>query len=230
MTLSPDTIIDLPVESVALVVLQDLHEHGELVRQRWFNEARSLLGTGTHIDILIEAWGWLLAKALIAENPFSSQEAVILTRAGRDAVSQSSLEQIIASEKLGLDLHASLAGKIRPIFLLGDYETSEFKAMKEIEVRVRRLAGCPDELIGVDLMRKAFNPSTGPLADPSHEAGEKQARSDLFAGTIGSFNNPNSHRQVYYNDPNEASEVVLLADLLMRLLDAIEKRLNPKYA
>jgi hypothetical protein len=57
MNLSPDTIIDLPVESVALAVLQDLHEHGELVRQRWFNDARSLLGTGTHIDILIEAWG-----------------------------------------------------------------------------------------------------------------------------------------------------------------------------
>jgi uncharacterized protein (TIGR02391 family) len=142
-------------------------------------------------------------------------------------VRQSSLDQIIASERLGLGLHASLAGKIRPIFLLGDYETSAFKAMKELEVRVRRLAGYPDGLIGVDLMRKAFNPSTGPLADPSHEAGEKQARSDLFAGAIGSFKNPNSHRQVYYNDPNEASEVVLLADLLMRLLDAIEKRLYP---
>jgi hypothetical protein len=140
MSLSPDTINDLPVESVALVILQDLHEHGELVRQRWFNDAKNMLGSGAHINILIEAWAWLLSKTLTAVNPFSSQAEVIITRAGRAALKQSSLEQIIASERLGLDLHESLAGKVRPIFLLGDYETSSFKAMKEVEVRVRRLA------------------------------------------------------------------------------------------
>jgi uncharacterized protein (TIGR02391 family) len=89
---------------------------------------------------------------------------------------------------------------------------------------VRRLANFSDGLIGVDLMRKAFNPSTGPLADPSHEPGEKQARSDLFAGAIGSFKNPNSHKEVYYKNSNEASEVAILADLLMGILDTIEKR------
>lgn len=74
-------------------------------------------------------------------------------------------------------------------------------------------------------MREAFNPSGGPLTDPAHESGEKQARSDLFAGAIGSFKNPTSHRAVTYSDPTEASEVVLLADLLMRILDTIEAAL-----
>jgi uncharacterized protein (TIGR02391 family) len=71
-------------------------------------------------------------------------------------------------------------------------------------------------------MRQAFNPNDGPLTNASHEGGERQARSDLFAGAIGSFKNPTSHRAVTYSDPIEASEVITLADLLMRILDSIE--------
>jgi uncharacterized protein (TIGR02391 family) len=105
-----------------------------------------------------------------------------------------------------LDLHPRLEGKIRPIFLLGDYETAAFTAMKEVEVRVRELAGLPNELIGLSLMRQAFNPIGGPLTNTTHEGAERQARSDLFAGAIGSFKNPTSHRTVTYSDPTEASE------------------------
>jgi hypothetical protein len=36
---------------------------------------------------------------------------------------------------------------------------------------------------------------------------------------IGIVKNPSSHRQVDFDDPTLASEVVLLADLLLRLLD-----------
>lgn len=45
---------------------------------------------------------------------------------------------------------------------------------------------------------------------------------ELFAGALGTFKNPPSDRQVDYADPTEASEAVLLADLLMRLLDRLE--------
>lgn len=45
---------------------------------------------------------------------------------------------------------------------------------------------------------------------------------DLFKGAIGLFKNPASHRRVDFTDPTEAAEVVLLADLLMRLLNKIE--------
>lgn len=221
--LSAESIQDLPLESVALVILQDLHEHKQLIRERWFNDAKYYFGNGPHLEVLMEAWAWLQARALIVPDPYASSERVIVTRMGKQSASQACLESIIASERLGLQLHPTLAGKIRPIFLMGDYETSSFKAMKEVEVRVRQLSRLPDNLVGVALMRKAFDVTNGPLTISSHENGEKQARSDLFAGSIGSFKNPASHRQVSYNDALEASEVILLADLLMRILDQIER-------
>jgi len=223
LNLSTQAICDLSLESVALVILQDLHEHKQLIRQRWFNDAINYFGKGPHIEVLIEAWAWLQARALIAPDPYSSQEKIIVTRAGKQSACQSCLQAIVAAERLGLDLHPPLAGKIRPIFLMGDYETSSFKAMKEVEVRVRKLSNLPDGVVGVPLMRKAFDVEKGPLTNPLHENGEKQARSDLFAGAIGSFKNPASHRQVSYEDPTEASEVIMIADLLMRILDKIER-------
>jgi len=78
----------------------------------------------------------------------------------------------------------------------------------------------------VKLMRSAFNPDSGSLADSSLDPGERVGVMELFAGSIGTFKNPPSHRQVNYGDPTEASEVVLLADLLMRLLDRVAARIG----
>jgi uncharacterized protein (TIGR02391 family) len=221
--LTTNTIIELPLESLALAVLENYANADSWNRDNWLKAAQTALGRGPHIHALAEAWAWLEARALVAPKPDQSATgARIVTRAGKRAIRQGSLQEILAAERIGLDLHARLEGKIRPIFLLGDYETAAFKAMKEVEVRVRELAGLPNDLIGVTLMRQAFNPSGGPLTNATHEGGERQARSDLFAGAIGSFKNPTSHRTVTYTDPTEASEVIMLADLLMRILDSIE--------
>ncbi len=48
----------------------------------------------------------------------------------------------------------------------------------------------------------------------------------LFAGAVGTFKNPPSHRQINYADSTEAAEVIMLADLLMRILDKTAARLN----
>jgi hypothetical protein len=42
---------------------------------------------------------------------------------------------------------------------------------------------------------------------------------ELLAGSIGLFKKPSSHRGVDYADPVVATEIILLADLPLRLLD-----------
>lgn len=46
--------------------------------------------------------------------------------------------------------------KARTQFLIGEYEQGVFVSMKAVEVRVRRLGGFDNDLVGVDLMNKAF--------------------------------------------------------------------------
>lgn len=68
-------------------------------------------------------------------------------------------------------------------------------------------------------MSRAFKPDGGLLCDSSADGGEQVGTMNLFQGAIGLFKNPVSHRQVDYANPTIASEVVLFADLLLRILD-----------
>jgi uncharacterized protein (TIGR02391 family) len=70
-------------------------------------------------------------------------------------------------------------------------------------------------------MKRAFS-NGGPLRDKEADKGEADAQMALFWGAIGFFKNPASHRRVHYEDATEASEAVLLADLLLRILDRVQ--------
>jgi uncharacterized protein (TIGR02391 family) len=121
-------------------------------------------------------------------------------------------------------LHPLIETEARPQFLINKPEQGVFASMKAIEVRVRKLSGFGDEVIGVDLMNKAFGP-TGPLTDMSTGKGEQDGIRMLFAGAYAVFRNPAGHRQVDYTDLSEAAESVQAASLLMRILDRAEDRL-----
>ena len=166
----------------------------------------------------------MFSSGLVAHN-FDQNEptAFFVTRLGQRVIADG-IEVVRATQRLAMELHPRIEAKVRRQFLMGDYELACFAAMKIVEVRVRELAGESDSMLGAKLMQAAFSPSIpGPLCDPSMEGGEAVARMNLFAGAMGLFKNPTSHREVEFDDPAEAAEVVLFADLLMRILDRVEE-------
>ena len=175
---------------------------------------------------LAEAWAWLRTNGLVAE----SAEALIagqmpvpgyefVTRLGERVVAhERPLEWISATWRLALPLHPRLDERARRQFVMGEFEAAVFIAMKEVEVAVRERAGLADTVIGTDLMNKAFG-DQGPLSNPSRPKAERDGVQSLYRGAMSVFKNPTSHRSVELSDPVEAAEMVLLADLLLRMLD-----------
>jgi len=223
--LSDEDIVALPLDRLAMVVLRHLALTDEWNTYNFRNAQRLRGRDDLALRACAEAINWLLAHGLISHGhpTQDSAEAMFLTRQGREAV-LSGPARHLALQRLSTDLHPSLE-RVRSQFLIGEYELAAFAALREVEIRVRDLAGEPNSAIGVPLQRKAWNPQNGPLRDTDLDAGERAAVADLFAGAIGTFKNPPSHRQVDYENPTEASEVVLLADLLLRMLDRTAARL-----
>jgi uncharacterized protein (TIGR02391 family) len=87
-------------------------------------------------------------------------------------------------------LNQTIREKVWQLFSNEQYDTAVFEAMKAVEVSVRDAAGLSAKEIGKDLMRKAFDVNAGPLTDMQAEPAERQARSDLFAGAMGSYKEP----------------------------------------
>lgn len=168
---------------------------------------------------LMEAWAWLEREGLLAAKPGSQGEWVFITRRGEQLTSQQDVQAYRRANLLPRQLlHARIAQKVWASFLRGDYDTAVFQAFKEVEVSVRQAAGLTDTDIGVPLMRKALQPESGPLADHAKLKAEQQALADLFAGAIGSYKNPHSHRSVTI-EVAEAVEMIVLASHLLGIVD-----------
>jgi uncharacterized protein (TIGR02391 family) len=209
-------------------VLRYFAEGGQINRHNLTNKpAWTDHGGGKELDemmrALAEAYDWLERHGLVAREAASSgSEWGFITRLGHQVLKgQAGLDGVRAGQRLEIDLHPSIEQTARRQFLLGEYDLAVFAALREVEARVRQLAGADESDIGMKLMADVFRRG-GPLHDPQMDKGEADAVMALFRGAIGTFKNPTSHRPVEYDDPTLASEIVLLADLLLRLLDQIE--------
>jgi uncharacterized protein (TIGR02391 family) len=180
---------------------------------------------GKHEEIreaIREAWFWLVGNALLLPSPeYGSGDIVVLSRRGRRLAKESDLRRALSARRLPREaLHPKIREDVWQLFHRGKYDTAVLEAMKAVEVAVRTAAGLSAGDIGEKLMRNAFDPEKGPLTDLTVEENERKARAHLFAGAIGSYKNPHSHRNVALDEPDEAAEIIMLANHLLRIIDA----------
>jgi uncharacterized protein (TIGR02391 family) len=168
----------------------------------------------------MEAWSWLTREGILAITPGEANWSFV-TRRGQKLQTATDFE---AFRKAGLMpkelLHPALLQKAYPPFLRGEYDTAVFVAFREVEEMVRAKGGFAPEDIGMKLMRAAFAPGSGPLGDKTLPAAEQQAEGDIFAGAIGRFKNPSSHRTVGLSDAAFAVEIILIANHLLRIVES----------
>ena len=220
-----ETALDMEPEELAPFVLKHLKKIGKINRYNYS------LGTGSEIreyagghlgefqKRLMEAFIWLEREMFIAPLPGSQGEWRYITKRGEKILKN---EDFTAYAKESLlpskELHPILARKVKSLFLRGDYDTAIFQAFKAVEVVVREKGNYKKSDIGVPLMRKAFNSQTGSLTNTHSEESEKEAMCHLFAGAIGLFKNPTSHRDIEMS-PEEASDYIKVANCLIKMVD-----------
>jgi uncharacterized protein (TIGR02391 family) len=168
-------------------------------------------------EAILEAWAWLVREGLLVPKKDGWH---FIGKRGQQVKGRQDLDSFRRSNILPKkSLHPIIATAVWSNFILGKYETAVFEAFKEVEIAVRTAGGYQPTDIGTDLMGKAFNTSTGPLADMTLPEAERRAMLALFSGAVGLFKNPSSHRHVALNDPQEAAEMISYASLLMRIVD-----------
>lgn len=171
-----EQIRQLPTRDVALLLLHHLASGtGFLQYASVMSSARQAFQEEPDADTLVnrlsDAWCWLEAKALLSREPTQSEAFRRISRDGLALVKEpQGTTRFEAGERLSGPLHPALEDTVRTNFDLGVYETACFAAMKAVEVAVRDASGLDNSLVGVKLMRAAFQPHqtgkvSGPLCD-----------------------------------------------------------------
>jgi uncharacterized protein (TIGR02391 family) len=235
-----DDLLALEVEELAGVLLVHLNDHEATVKNQggfnyhnFFNApARNdYVSKQPEVDLaLMEALAWLRSAGLLVEKASVMGSWFFVSRRGKQITSRDDFE---AYRKAGLlpkgQLHPLIASKVYPAFMRGEYDTAIFQAFREVEVAVRDAGKFGPNDLGKELMRDAFKPAVkkdqsattpGPLTDAKLPTAEQEAMANLFAGAIGLYKNPQSHRHVPTH-PEDAAEVIAFASQLLRIVDRL---------
>ncbi|MBK8725173.1 MAG: TIGR02391 family protein [Holophagaceae bacterium] len=234
-----DVLVGLAQEELAEIVLQLAKEHRQNNLTHPQVIATQINGTPDMINgypqnrrrqaeiALAEAWNWLSVQGLLIPEPGTNGNNgwMLLSRRAEALLANNSFKSYTRSLDFPKSLlHPSIADEVWIDLARGDLETAVFKSFRAVEISVRTAGRFADTEIGTQLMRKAFDKTTGPLTDNRQPEAEREALAHLFAGAIGSYKNPHSHRTVTINDRADAQEMVVLASHLLRI---VESRTHP---
>ena len=181
-----DEAVELPVDDLALQLLHLVDDGGQihLLNRHdatWVGSWENHPGGegAAFLHAIAEAWDWLASRLLIARRPGDKGEFAFITRRGERVLAAKDGPALLrAEERIDVDLHPIIATRVRRQFLLGEYELAALAAMREVEIRVRKLSKAGEEEIGVSLTQSAFKRADrSPTLGWSRASGRQRWRS-----------------------------------------------------
>lgn len=225
----------MPARDIGLRILPHLAGTGPF---NMYGQAITLAGERADRDsiaaLLMEGLAYLQQIGFVVPDPRYRGEMLILSRAGRKAAAANAAAGGYDPRAMPIEaiLNPAIVRDALPELDRGPdhYSVAIFIAFRLVETTVRAAAGFSDNRIGVPLMNAAFGPN-GPLRDPTVDAGEAEALRSLFAGAIGAYKNPHSHRaDVELRDPAEAIRLLAFASQLTTIAEDRGRRLAASSA